>query len=241
MPSLIELDDVTKVYAMGEVAVNAVAGISMAVEPGELLSIVGPSGSGKSTLMNIIGCLDVPTAGRYVLEGDDVGQLSDNQLAELRGQKIGFIFQTYNLLPRLSALANVQLPLLYGGGKDGRQRSIAALEKVGLGHRLKHRPVELSGGEQQRVGIARALVKDPSIILADEPTGNLDTQSGNDIMNVLYQLHSEDGITVLIVTHDPEIAASTNRVVSMRDGTMVGDQAPTEYIRSLSVPMGGAR
>ena len=241
MPSLIELDDVTKVYAMGEVAVNAVAGISMSVEPGELLSIVGPSGSGKSTLMNIIGCLDVPTAGRYVLEGDDVGQLSDNQLAELRGQKIGFIFQTYNLLPRLSALANVQLPLLYGGGKDGRQRSIAALEKVGLGHRLKHRPVELSGGEQQRVGIARALVKDPSIILADEPTGNLDTQSGNDIMNVLYQLHSEDGITVLIVTHDAEIAASTNRVVSMRDGSMVGDQAPTEYIRSLSVPMGGPR
>ncbi len=241
MPSLIELDDVTKVYAMGEVAVNAVAGISMSVEPGELLSIVGPSVSGKSTLMNIIGCLDVPTAGRYVLEGDDVGQLSDNQLAELRGQKIGFIFQTYNLLPRLSALANVQLPLLYGGGKDGRQRSIAALEKVGLGHRLKHRPVELSGGEQQRVGIARALVKDPSIILADEPTGNLDTQSGNDIMNVLYQLHSEDGITVLIVTHDAEIAASTNRVVSMRDGSMVGDQAPTEYIRSLSVPMGGPR
>jgi len=241
VPSLIELDDVTKVYAMGEVAVNAVAGISMSVEPGELLSIVGPSGSGKSTLMNIIGCLDVPTAGRYVLEGDDVGQLNDNQLAELRGQKIGFIFQTYNLLPRLSALANVQLPLLYGGGKDGRQRSIAALEKVGLGHRLKHRPVELSGGEQQRVGIARALVKDPSIILADEPTGNLDTQSGNDIMNVLYQLHSEDGITVLIVTHDAEIAASTNRVVSMRDGSMVGDQAPTEYIRSLSVPMGGPR
>ena len=241
MPSLIELDDVTKVYAMGEVAVNAVAGISMSVEPGELLSIVGPSGSGKSTLMNIIGCLDVPTAGRYVLEGDDVGQLSDNQLAELRGQKIGFIFQTYNLLPRLSALANVQLPLLYGGGKDGRQRSIAALEKVGLGPRLKHRPVELSGGEQQRVGIARALVKNPSIILADEPTGNLDTKSGNDIMDVLYQLHNEDGITVLIVTHDPEVAASTNRVVSMRDGFVVGDQTSGEYIRSLSIPAGRPR
>ena len=241
MPSLIELDDVTKVYAMGEVAVNAVAGISMAVEPGELLSIVGPSGSGKSTLMNIIGCLDVPTTGRYVLEGDDVGQLNDNQLAELRGRKIGFIFQTYNLLPRLSALANVQLPLLYGGGKDGRQRSIAALEKVGLGHRLKHRPNELSGGEQQRVGIARALVKDPSIILADEPTGNLDTQSGNDIIAILHQLHDEDGITVVIVTHDPEIAASTNRVVSMRDGSVVGDQTSGEYVRSLSVPMGRPR
>ena len=241
MPSLIELDDVTKVYAMGEVAVNAVAGISMAVEPGELLSIVGPSGSGKSTLMNIIGCLDVPTTGRYVLEGDDVGQLNDNQLAELRGRKIGFIFQTYNLLPRLSALANVQLPLLYGGGKDGRQRSIAALEKVGLGHRLKHRPNELSGGEQQRVGIARALVKDPSIILADEPTGNLDTQSGNDIIAILHQLHDEDGITVLIVTHDPEIAASTNRVVSMRDGAVVSDQTSGEFVRSRSAPLGGAR
>jgi putative ABC transport system ATP-binding protein len=238
--SLIELDEVTKAYAMGEVVVNAVAGISFAVETGELLSIVGPSGSGKSTLMNILGCLDVPSTGRYVLEGDDVGQLNDNQLAELRGRKIGFIFQTYNLLPRLSALANVQLPLLYGDGKEGRQRSIAALEKVGLGHRLNHRPVELSGGEQQRVGIARALVKGPSIILADEPTGNLDSRSGSDIMDILHQLHKEDGITVLIVTHDPEVAASTDRVVSMRDGSMVGDQTPGDYIRSLTLPMGGA-
>ena len=240
MPSLIELDEVTKAYAMGEVVVNAVAGISFAVETGELLSIVGPSGSGKSTLMNILGCLDVPSTGRYVLEGDDVGQLNDNQLAELRGRKIGFIFQTYNLLPRLPALANVQLPLLYGDGKEGRQRSIAALEKVGLGHRLNHRPVELSGGEQQRVGIARALVKGPSIILADEPTGNLDSRSGSDIMDILLQLHKEDGITVLIVTHDPEVAASTDRVVSMRDGFMVGDQTPGDYMRSLTLPMGGA-
>ncbi len=238
MTSTIELDNVTKVYAMGEVAVSAVAGISMAVETGELLSIVGPSGSGKSTLMSILGCLDVPSTGCYLLEGDDVGQLNDNQLAELRGRKIGFIFQTYNLLPRLSALANVQLPLLYVGGKDGRQRSIAALEKVGLGHRLKHRPNELSGGEQQRVGIARALVKNPSIILADEPTGNLDTQSGSDIMDILHQLHKEDGITVLIVTHDPEIAASTNRILSMRDGYMVGDQTSEEYVRSRSAPVG---
>ena len=238
--TLISLDDVTKTYTMGEVAVNAVAGVSFGVEQGELLSIVGPSGSGKSTLMNILGCLDVPSTGRYVLEGDDVGQLNDNQLAKLRGRKIGFIFQTYNLLPRLSALANVQLPLLYGGGKDGRQRSIAALEKVGLGHRLSHRPTELSGGQQQRVGIARALVKDPSIILADEPTGNLDTQSGSDIMDMLHQLHSEEGITVLIVTHDPEVAASTNRVVSMRDGAMVGDQTPTEYMRSRSVFISGS-
>ncbi len=241
MSTLIELDDVSKVYAMGEVAVNAVAGISMAVETGELLSIVGPSGSGKSTLMNILGCLDVPTTGRYVLEGEDVGQLNDNQLAELRGSKIGFIFQTYNLLPRLSALANVQLPLLYGGGKEGRQRSMTALEKVGLGSRMKHRPVELSGGEQQRVGIARALVKNPSIILADEPTGNLDTKSGNDIMDILFQLHRDDGITVLIVTHDPEVAASTDRVVSMRDGSVVSDQTSGEYVRSLSAPLGGPR
>lgn len=189
--------------------------------------------------MNILGCLDVPSSGRYVLEGDDVGQLNDNQLAELRGRKIGFIFQTYNLLPRLSALANVQLPLLYGGGNDARQRSIAALEKVGLGHRLKHRPVELSGGEQQRVGIARALVKDPSIILADEPTGNLDTSFGNDIMDIVHQLHRDDGITVLIVTHEPEVASATDRVVSMRDGSMVGDQTSGEYVRALSVPLGG--
>ena len=241
MTSLIELDNVFKVYSMGEVAVDAVAGVSMSVEPGELLSIVGPSGSGKSTLMNILGCLDVPTFGRYELSGNDVGQLNDNQLAELRGHQIGFIFQTYNLLPRLSALANVQLPLLYGGGKDGRQRSIAALEKVGLGQRWKHRPVELSGGEQQRVGIARALVKNPSIILADEPTGNLDTRSGNDIMDILHQLHRDEGITVLVVTHDPEVAASTDRVVSMRDGSVVGDQTSGEYIRSLSAPLGGQR
>ena len=238
MTSTIELDNVTKVYTMGDVAVNAVAGISMAVDTGELLSIVGPSGSGKSTLMNILGCLDVPSTGRYFLAGENVGQLNDNQLAEVRGRKIGFIFQTYNLLPRLSALANVQLPLLYGGGKDGRQRSISALEKVGLGHRLKHRPVELSGGEQQRVGIARALVKNPSIILADEPTGNLDTQSGNDIMAILHQLHQDDGITVLIVTHDPDVAASTDRIVSMRDGYLVGDQTPQEYVRSRPAPVG---
>lgn len=239
--SLIKLDNVAKVFAMGDVAVNAVAGVSMTVESGELLSIVGPSGSGKSTLMNILGCLDVPSDGHYVLDGSDVGQLNDNQLAELRGRKIGFIFQTYNLLPRLTALANVQLPLLYGGGKEGRQRSITALEKVGLGHRVGHRPNELSGGEQQRVGIARALVKDPSIILADEPTGNLDTQSGLDIMAILHQLHNEDGITVLIVTHDPEVAAATNRVVSMRDGCVVSDQTTEEYVRSRSAQLRGSR
>ncbi len=233
MDNLIELDDVFKVYAMGEVAVNAVAGVSMSVAPGELLSIVGPSGSGKSTLMNILGCLDVPTTGRYVLEGDDVSQLNDNQLAELRGRKIGFIFQTYNLLPRLSALANVQLPLLYGGGKEGRQRSIAALEKVGLGHRLKHRPNELSGGEQQRVGIARALVKKPSILMADEPTGNLDSRSSVEIMATLQRLNQEEGITVVIVTHEHDIAAHTRRVVSMLDGMVVSDEPVLEPRQAL--------
>ena len=231
MAALISLEDVTKTYLMGTVPVNAVAGVSFNVEEGELLSVVGPSGSGKSTLMNILGCLDVPSNGTYRLEGDDVGRLNDNQLAQVRGRKIGFIFQTYNLLPRLSAVANVQLPLLYSGGKDSRRRSMAALQRDGLSQRLTHRPTELSGGEQQRVGIARALVKDPSIILADEPTGNLDTQSGKDIMEILHALHDEEGITVLIVTHDPEVAASTERVVSMRDGALVADQTSDEYVQ----------
>ena len=233
MAPLISVNEVTKTYVMGTVPVNAVAGVSFNVEEGELLSIVGPSGSGKSTLMNILGCLDVPSDGTYRLEGDDVGELNDNQLAQLRGRKIGFIFQTYNLLPRLSAVANVQLPLLYSGGKDGKRRSITALEKVGLSQRLNHKPTELSGGEQQRVGIARALVKDPSIILADEPTGNLDTQSGKDIMEILHKLHYDEGITVLIVTHDPEVAASTERVISMRDGAVVADQTSGEYVKTI--------
>ena len=239
MGPLISVEDVTKTYLMGTVPVNAVAGVSFNVEEGELLSVVGPSGSGKSTLMNILGCLDVPSNGTYRLEGDDVGRLNDNELAQVRGRKIGFIFQTYNLLPRLSAVANVQLPLLYIGGKDSRRRSMAALQRVGLSQRLTHRPTELSGGEQQRVGIARALVKDPSIILADEPTGNLDTQSGRDIMEILHALHSEEGITVLIVTHDPEVAASTDRVVSMRDGALVADQTSEEYVRERRLAAGG--
>ncbi len=235
MPSLIQLEDVWKVYALGTQQVAAVAGVTLSIEQGELLAVVGPSGSGKSTLMNILGCLDVPSSGRYLLEGNDVGELSDDRLAEVRGRRIGFVFQTYNLLPRLTAVANVQLPLLYLGGRQKRQRALAALEKVGLGHRTGHRPVELSGGEQQRVGIARALVKDPSLILADEPTGNLDTQSGNDIQSVLLDLNRGESITVVIVTHDPDVAASTNRVVSMRDGAVVADQTARQYRASLGV------
>ena len=234
---MIQLVNVTKVYRMGSVEVAALRGASLSIQKGEMVAIMGPSGSGKSTLMNILGCLDVPTAGTYFLEGEDVGGLGDDRLAEIRNRKIGFVFQTYNLLPRLTALANVELPLLYGNGHDRRRRALEALERVGLGPRAQHRPVELSGGEQQRVGIARALVKDPSIILADEPTGNLDTQSGSDIMDIIHRLHEDDGITVLIVTHDPEIAASTNRIVSMRDGYMVSDQTSQEHLRSRSATL----
>ena len=220
--STIELVDVTKVYRMGSVDVAALQGVSLSVAQGEMVAIMGPSGSGKSTIMNIIGCLDVPTAGRYVLEGEDVGRLGEGRLAEIRNEKIGFVFQTYNLLPRLTALANVEIPLLYGNGRDARRRSMEALERVGLGHRARHRPTELSGGEQQRVGIARALVKDPSILLADEPTGNLDSRSSVEIIAILQRLNDE-GITVVIVTHEPDIVAHTRRAVSVLDGRVVDD------------------
>ena len=220
---MIKLDQVTKHYRMGEVDVAALNGVSLSIEEGELVSIMGPSGSGKSTLMNIIGCLDVPTSGVYTLEGEDVGSLGDSRLAEVRNRKIGFVFQTYNLLPRITALANVELPLLYGNGGNTRRRAAEALERVGLGDRIGHRPTELSGGQQQRVGIARALVKEPSILLADEPTGNLDSRSSEEIMTMLRSLNSEGGITVIIVTHEAEIAAQTRRVVSTLDGVIVSD------------------
>ena len=221
---MIELVGVTKIYRMGIVRVPALNGVSLSIRQGELVAIMGPSGSGKSTLMNVLGCLDVPTSGRYVLEGREVGSLGGNRLAEVRNRKIGFVFQTYNLLPRLTALANVELPLLYGNGRNHKKRAIEALERVGLGQRAGHRPTELSGGEQQRVGIARALVKDPAIMLADEPTGNLDSRSSEEIMSILQRLNLEEGRTVIIVTHESDIAARTRRVVSMLDGVVVGDE-----------------
>ena len=217
---VVDARDITKVYQMGEVQVHALRGLSIKIAPGEILSIMGPSGSGKSTLMNILGCLDRPTSGEYSLNGESVAHMSDDQLAEIRNRGVGFVFQNFNLLPRATALANVELPMRYTAlnGRNRKQVAEEALEAVGLADRIHHRPNELSGGQMQRVAIARALVNNPSIIMADEPTGNLDTQSGDEIMAVLKKLNKERGTTLIIVTHDPEIAALTNRVISIRDG-----------------------
>ena len=222
--NLIDLQDVTKIYSMGEVDVAALNGINLSIHDGELLSIMGPSGSGKSTIMNLIGCLDIPTSGHYFLEEQDVGSLGDNRLAEIRNSKIGFVFQTYNLLPRLTALANVELPMLYGNGHNARKRALDALDKVGLSDRAGHRPAELSGGEQQRVGIARALAKQPSLLLADEPTGNLDSSSTEEIIGILKNLNRDEGMTVIVVTHEHEIATQTHRIISMRDGVIINEE-----------------
>lgn len=221
---MIELDDVSKAYRIGETEIQAIRGVSLSIRRGEMVAIMGPSGSGKSTLMNMIGCLDVPTSGRYRLEGEEIEMLGGNRLAELRNQKIGFVFQTHNLLPRLTAQANVELPLLYGNDRRRKGRAREALERVGLADRMSHRPTELSGGQQQRVGIARALVKKPTILLADEPTGNLDSYSGQEILAILKDLNQVEGMTVVVVTHDDAVAAHAERIVSMLDGAVVSDR-----------------
>jgi putative ABC transport system ATP-binding protein len=219
---VINAQGITKVYKMGEIEVNALRGVSLIVERGEVISIMGPSGSGKSTLMNILGALDRPTKGTYYLNGELVSELNDDELAVIRNREVGFVFQTFNLLGRHTAMANVELPMRYAGVKTGkRKRAVEALESVGLGDRIKHRPNELSGGQQQRVAIARALVNQPAIILADEPTGNLDTKSGAEILEILLGLNAERGTTLIFVTHDPEIAARTQRIVHLLDGLIV--------------------
>jgi putative ABC transport system ATP-binding protein len=224
---VIELEDIRKTYRMGEVDVNALAGLTMRVQRGEVLAIMGPSGSGKSTLMNVIGCLDRPTSGTYQLDGKKVSQLADDALAEIRNHKVGFVFQSFNLLGRSTATANVELPLRYAGVNRGRrERAKEVLQLVGLGDRLEHRPMELSGGQQQRVAIARALVNDPAIILADEPTGNLDSRSGAEILELLLGLNRDRGTTLVIVTHDANVAKRAGRVVRLKDGCIEEDYVP---------------
>ena len=220
---MIELENIAKIYDIGEVKVNALDNVSFRCEKGEVVSIMGPSGSGKSTLLNILGCLDKPTSGSYSLEGQDVSSLSDNQLAAIRNRKLGFVFQSYNLLPKMTALENVELPMVYAGQGHRRERALEALESVGIGNRARHHPSEMSGGEQQRVAIARCLINNPLVILADEPTGNLDTHSSQNIMAVLLE-QSKKGITIIVVTHEEDIAAYTQRTIYLRDGKIVEEK-----------------
>ncbi|HEY78008.1 MAG TPA: ABC transporter ATP-binding protein [Dehalococcoidia bacterium] len=221
---MIRLENITKVYPMGKRSLTVLKGITLNIKQGELVAIMGPSGSGKTTLLNLLGCLDVPTSGKYYLDNREVSRLGSRELAGIRGQKIGFIFQTFNLLSRLTALANVELGMTYAGGVD-RKRAVEALAKVGLSERVKHRPIELSGGEQQRVAIARALVKNPSLFLADEPTGQLDSRSGEEIISILTSLNADQGITVLMVTHDANIASHCQRIVYLKDGQIVAGES----------------
>jgi putative ABC transport system ATP-binding protein len=243
-PPLIEVRDLVKVYRMGEVALYALDGVSFRVEAGEFLAVMGPSGSGKSTLMNILGCLDRPTSGTYLLDGVDVSSLTPNERAEIRNRKIGFVFQAFNLLPRTTALENVELPLLYSRAplrtRDRHRRAIEALRRVGLSGREYHQPSQLSGGMQQRVAIARAVVTNPVLVLADEPTGNLDSRTSEEVMGILRELN-EGGTTIVLITHERDIAAHARRILQMRDGRLVADEPALATARAGGRPPGGAR
>lgn len=225
---MLEIKKIKKIYQMGKVKVEALRGVSFYIDKGEFVAIMGPSGSGKSTLMHIIGCLDQPTEGNFIIGGKDVSKLNDDRLAEIRNKRIGFVFQQYNLLSRTSILHNVEIPLIYAGLKSKQRRKLAmqALESVGLGDRVKHKPNEISGGEKQRAAIARALVNDPLIILADEPTGNLDTKTGEEIMRIFYKLHQQ-GNTIIMVTHEAEVARHARRIIHLRDGLIEKDEVKT--------------
>ena len=231
----INIREVTKTYYIGDLEVPALRGVDLSILHGEMVAIMGPSGSGKSTLMNIIGCLDVPSSGSYRLDGEDVSQMDDDQLAGIRSKKVGFVFQSFNLLPRTTALANVELPLVYAGVPDRRERAVQALERVGLSDRAHHRPNELSGGQQQRVAIARAIVNRPSLILADEPTGALDSHTSEEIMGIFQSLNEDDGITVVFVTHERDIADHTRRLIHIRDGVVQREERPTRTLSARDV------
>jgi putative ABC transport system ATP-binding protein len=233
--AVIDVRDITKVYKMGEIEVRALRGVSLRVYEGEFISIMGPSGSGKSTMLQILGALDQPTSGEYYLDGVDVARLKDTDLATVRNKKIGFVFQSFNLLKRTTALRQVELPLIYAGGRERTKRAQAALESVGLEKRLDHLPSELSGGQQQRVAIARAIVNNPAIVLADEPTGNLDSRSGTEVLKIFQKMNREHGITTIFVTHDTFVARHTDRIVMLRDGEIVADRQVPEPIEAGTV------